>query len=213
MLFNNCNVLVLSPHTDDGELGCGGTISKLIENACKVKYVAFSICEESVPEEFPKDILEREVISATSKLGISSEDLVVHKFPVRYFPDHRQEILELLVGINKGFSPDLVFCPSSSDIHQDHSVIHQEAKRAFKKTSILGYEFIWNSFSFGSSLFVKLDKRHVQKKIDAISEYKSQAHKSYTQGKEAILGGAGFRGLQISTEYAEAFEAIRIIYE
>ena len=51
-------VLVLAPHTDDGELGCGGTIHQLISHGKRVIYVAFSTCEESVPEGFPKDILK-----------------------------------------------------------------------------------------------------------------------------------------------------------
>lgn len=63
-------VLVLAPHTDDGELGCGGTIHRLIQLGKEVHYVAFSTCEESVPEGFPKDILTKEVKAATASLGI-----------------------------------------------------------------------------------------------------------------------------------------------
>ena len=55
-LQNLKKVLVLAPHTDDGELGCGGFITKLIENNVEVFYVAFSTAEESVPPGFPKDI-------------------------------------------------------------------------------------------------------------------------------------------------------------
>ena len=57
-MITNCkNILVLAPHTDDGELGLGGTISRLIEDGKKVTYVAFSTAQQSVPEGFPKDIL------------------------------------------------------------------------------------------------------------------------------------------------------------
>ena len=57
MILNSYNnILVLAPHTDDGELGLGGTISKLIELGKKVTYVAFSTAQQSVPEGFPKDI-------------------------------------------------------------------------------------------------------------------------------------------------------------
>ena len=59
MILNSYNnILVLAPHTDDGELGLGGTISKLIELGKKVTYVAFSTAQQSVPEGFPKDILK-----------------------------------------------------------------------------------------------------------------------------------------------------------
>ena len=64
------NVLVLAPHTDDGELGLGGTINKLILAGNKVTYVAFSTAEESVPEGFPKDILKTEVRNATLQLEL-----------------------------------------------------------------------------------------------------------------------------------------------
>ena len=77
------NVLVLAPHTDDGELGLGGTINKLILAGNKVTYVAFSTAEESVPEGFPKDILKTEVRNATLQLGIKPDDLIIFNYQVR----------------------------------------------------------------------------------------------------------------------------------
>lgn len=75
-MITNCkNILVLAPHTDDGELGLGGTISRLIEDGKKVTYVAFSTAQQSVPEGFPKDILKTEVKQATQTLGIEPENL------------------------------------------------------------------------------------------------------------------------------------------
>lgn len=203
-------ILVLAPHTDDGELGCGAAIMKLIEQGTDVFYVAFSICEESVPNAFPKNILEREVKKATSVLGIKKENLIIKKYPVRKFPQFRQEILEDLVKLAKQISPDLVFMPSSFDIHQDHATIFQEGRRAFKKTSLLGYEFMWNNFTFSSTCFIKVNEKHIQTKIKALDEYKSQNHRFYA--KEKLINGlANYRGLQISEEYAEAFEVIRWI--
>ena len=64
------NVLVLAPHTDDGEFGCGGTMARLIENGVKVTYAAFSTAAKSVPDGFPKDVLKHEVRAATGVLGI-----------------------------------------------------------------------------------------------------------------------------------------------
>ena len=59
------NVLILAPHTDDGEFGCGGSIVKLIDSGAEVYYVAFSACEQSVLPHLPKDILVSEVKEAT----------------------------------------------------------------------------------------------------------------------------------------------------
>src|SRR5918999_5169385 len=92
-------VLVLAPHTDDGEFGCGGTMARLVDAGTEVRYVAFSIATKSLPDGFPPDTLAREVKEATAELGIPEEQLVVHDFDVRAFPEHRQEILELLIGM------------------------------------------------------------------------------------------------------------------
>lgn len=204
------NVLVLAPHTDDGELGCGGTISKFIEEGKEVFYVAFSICEKSVPKGFPKNILEKEVKDATEELGIKKKNLIIKKYPVRCFPSHRQKILDDLIKIKSEIQPDLVFVPSSFDVHQDHSVIHQEAKRAFKHCSMLGYEFMWNNFSFNTTAFVLLKERHIKAKIEALKKYKSQKNRFYNS-KESLTGLAQYRGLQMGTKYAESFEMIRWI--
>jgi len=125
-MIKSDKVLVLAPHTDDGEIGCGGTISKFISQGKKVFYIAFSICEKSVPEQFPSNILGEEVIKATSVLGISEENLYTLGFPVRKFKNHRQEILDKMIKYKKKIDPDLVFLPSKNDVHQDHSVISKE---------------------------------------------------------------------------------------
>ena len=116
-------ILVLAPHTDDGEFGCGATISKFIAEGKEVFYAAFSLAEESVPPPFPKNILEIEVKAATKKLGIDPENLILFKYRVRRFAQFRQEILEDLVKLNGELKPDLVFMPSLNDLHQDHTTI------------------------------------------------------------------------------------------
>ncbi|MBU8893916.1 MAG: PIG-L family deacetylase [Bacteroidales bacterium] len=207
-MFNT--ILVLAPHTDDGELGCGATIARYINEGKNVYYAAFSICEESVPEGFPKNILETEVKKATSVLGIKKENLIIYKFKVRRFPEFRQEILEELVKLNRKIKPDLVFMPSSFDIHQDHKTIFEEGRRAFKNSSILGYEFMWNNFSFNSACTIVVNEDHIDKKMESINKYESQAKRFYASDK-MVTGLANYRGLQISNEFAEAFEVIRWI--
>jgi LmbE family N-acetylglucosaminyl deacetylase len=203
-------VLVLAPHTDDGELGAGGTIAKLIESGAQVYYAAFSTAEQSVPEGFPKDILKTEVKKATLKLGIIPENLLIFNFEVRKLNYVRQEILESLIKLRKEINPDLVLLPSLNDIHQDHTTVAAEGLRAFKQKTILGYELIWNNLTFSTSCFVKLNRGHIQKKYDALREYASQHHRDYTS-EEFIFSLAKTRGVQIGSEYAEAFEVIRLI--
>lgn len=203
-------ILILVPHADDGEFGCGGTIARFVEEGKQIYYAVFSICEQSVPPGFPKDILATEVKEATACLGIDEGNLLFHNFSVRHFPQYRQDILEKLVAIRDSINPGLVLVPCSSDIHQDHSVMLQEGVRAFKQTCLLGYEMPWNTLQFSASAFVHLEERHVNKKIEAIGQYKSQSYKNYADG-EVIEGLARTRGVQAGTRFAEAFEVIRWI--
>jgi len=208
MLSNFKTVYVLAPHTDDGELGAGGTISKLIENGADVYYFAFSTAEQSVPKGMPKDILKIEVRNATAKLGIKKENLIIFNYEVRKLNYARQEILEDLIKHRKILKPDLVLMPSLNDIHQDHSTIAGEGLRAFKNSTILGYELIWNNLTFNTTSFVILDQDHIQKKCEALKEYKSQGQRDYMSEK-FIFSLAHTRGVQIGCRYAESFEVIR----
>ena len=201
-------VVVLSPHTDDGELGAGGFISKLIEDGSEVYYFAFSTAEESVPDGYEKDILKKEVLLATSCLGIKKDNVKLFQYKVRYLGDHRQEILEELITIRNSFEPDLVLIPSVKDVHQDHATIAQEGIRAYRHSTILGYELIWNNLNFDSSCFVPLTEKQLKKKIESLSKYSSQSSKQY-MSKSFIKSLAETRGVQIGTKYAECFEVIR----
>jgi LmbE family N-acetylglucosaminyl deacetylase len=203
-------VLVLAPHTDDGELGAGGSIVKLIESKAEVYYAAFSTAEQSVPAGFPRDILKTEVKKATLRLGIKEDNLLIYNYEVRKLNYVRQEILEELIRLRKQINPDLVFLPSLNDIHQDHSTIAQEGLRAFKQRTILGYELIWNNLTFSTSCFVQLQDRHIRQKCEALKEYTSQQHRDYIS-EEFIRSLAKTRGVQIGSEYAEAFEIIRLV--
>ena len=205
-------VLVLAPHTDDGEFGCGGSIAKFIEQGKEVYYVAFSTAEKSVPEGLPKNILEVEVKAATKRLGISPANLIIYKYEVRKLNYARQEILEELVKMKREIAPHLIFIPSPNDLHQDHQTVAVESIRAFKKNSILGYELPWNNITFHTQTFVKLDKAHIEKKIYALKSYESQSQKAYAT-EDFILSWAKTRGTQIGTQFAETFEVIRWIIE
>ena len=202
------NILILAPHTDDGEFGCGGTISKYSENNVRVIYVAFSAAEQSVPPHLSNQILRKEVKSATAKLGIKEDDCLVFDFEVRKFPENRQNILDKMIELNREYEPDLVFLPSTYDTHQDHLTIAQEGFRAFKKCSMLGYEVPWNNLTFKTQCFIELTENQLNKKIQSMHAYESQKHKNYASD-EFIRSLAITRGVQIGKKYAETFEVIR----
>lgn len=204
-------ILVLAPHTDDGELGCGGSMSRFISEGQDVYYVAFSVAEKSVPNDLPSNILASEVLEATAEIGIARSHVIINRYEVRRLNYHRQEILEDMIIYKKDISPDLVFMPSLSDVHQDHHTVAEEGLRAFKGTTILGYELPWNNISFETRGFIKLSEDDVEKKIMALGKYKSQQEKQYFS-RDFILGWARTRGVQIGTQLAESFEIIRWIF-
>jgi N-acetylglucosamine malate deacetylase 1 len=210
MLSKYKNVYVLAPHTDDGELGAGGTIAKLVELGANIYYFAFSTAAESVPKGMPKDILKTEVINATTKLGIPKKNVLVYDYQVRKLNYSRQDILEDLMKHKKKLKPDLVLMPSLNDIHQDHATIAQEGLRAFKGSTILGYELIWNNLTFNTTSFVNLEEKHIQKKCDSLKEYTSQASRDY-MSEDFIFSLAKTRGVQIGVKYAESFEVVRMV--
>jgi N-acetylglucosamine malate deacetylase 1 len=203
-------VLVLAPHTDDGEFGCGGTMARLVDAGAEVRYVAFSIATKSLPAGFPPDTLAREVREATAELGIPTERLTVHDFEVRTFPERRQDILELLIELWEEWRPDAVFQPSLHDVHQDHQVIAAEGLRAFKRTTVLGYEIPWNNLDFSLQAYVALERTHLERKVAALARYESQQHRRYSD-PEYIWNVARTHGINVNREYAEVFEVYRVV--
>ena len=210
--MNTDRVMFLSPHTDDAELGAGGTIARFIEEGKDVTYIAFSGCETTIPDGMPKDTLRTECLRSITTLGVSPKKLLILNYEVRTFPEHRQQILDDLIKFRQKYQPDLLLLPSSQDMHQDHHTIYSEALRAFKKeASIWGYEHPWNNLTFTTDVFVKLTLKHLEKKIAALKEYRSQVGKSYMEERN-LRSLACARGAQLDIEYAEAFELIRKIY-
>jgi len=203
-------LLVLAPHTDDAELGCGGTIARILEEGAEAYVAAFSSAKESLPEGTPADTLVMEFLKAMSILGVPRDNLRIFDYPVRRLSYHRQEVLENLVSLNGQLAPDIVLVPSGADVHQDHQVLYAEAVRAFKRITLWGYELPWNHITFAAQAFVHLEARHLERKWDALQAYESQlALKRAYFAREFIEGLARVRGSQVGAQFAEAFEVVR----
>lgn len=203
------DVLVLSPHTDDSELGAGGTISRLRREGHDVCYIAFSSCNGSLPEGDQGRLAEE--FEAVMEL-VDPVEHFLFDYEVRTFNDVRQEILEDLVTIRNEIEPDLVIGPSLNDHHQDHTVVANEMVRAFKtNASIITYELPWNNVTFESQLFYPLEARDLERKLEQLSMYRSQREtkdRSYFS-EEFVQGLAAVRGVQCESRYAEAFSVVR----
>lgn len=211
IVLDSERVLVLAPHTDDAELGCGGTLARLVECTHDVFVAVFSIASDSLPAELPKDTLKQEFLDAMQILGIPGGNALVREYPVRRLAEHRQSILEELVALRSEIAPDIVFLPCRQDIHQDHQVVHAEGIRAFKNTSLLGYELPWNTFDFGPQLIVGLEDRHMECKWDMLQAYDSQMvlGRQYFS-RDLMYGLARVRGAQANKEFGEGFQVIRL---
>ena len=205
-------ILVISAHADDAEDALGGTIGRLIEEGHETHYLALSICEESVPPGFPRDVLHTECLASTKVLGIPADLVTIKRLPVRRFPDHRQEILDEFIGLRKQVEPEVVFGPSTADVHQDHATVTGEVVRAFRRTSsIFGYDFPWNVlYTAKLDLFYELNERHLARKVEALQHYKSQLTKENNcLTEEYVRSLAIERGNRVGVRYAEAFEVVR----
>ena len=96
-------ILVLAPHTDDAELGCGGSLEEGVELSVAV----FSTAEKSLPEGARPGQLKQECEQALDSLGVPAERRFIYDFPVRELGYHRQEVLEILVQLGRELAPEL----------------------------------------------------------------------------------------------------------
>ena len=86
-------LLILSPHADDAELGCGASIARMVEEGAEILWIVFSIAEESLPGHMPPDTLKREFKQSLGCLGLEESNAVVFEYQVRRLKERRQDIL------------------------------------------------------------------------------------------------------------------------
>jgi LmbE family N-acetylglucosaminyl deacetylase len=198
--------LVVSAHTDDMELGAGGTVRQLLNSGVHVKSLVFSDCRKSVDtSKFPEDVLTKECEAAAKHLGL--QDLTIHQFPVREFPAHRQEILETIYSVRNEHKYDFVLTHWEGDLHQDHRVVAEETNRAFMKTdtTVLAYEVPGNCPGFTPQVFIPMTEDEVTQKVKMLQSYKSQVAKRGYFEINAIKSLMGYQGNHVGSPYAEAF--------
>jgi LmbE family N-acetylglucosaminyl deacetylase len=202
-------VLILSPHVDDGVIGCGGTIAKLAASEdVSIRYLVFS----PRSHEYGSEVLCLELRRAVRMLGLSGKCIEYLDFETRVFPENRQELTDVLFEIKEEGGVDAIFTPTGFDVHQDHQTVTNELLRVYKRlpTSIFGYEIVLNTYSFNTAVFSGLEERYLEAKLGAIDCFESQMSRSYFS-RRLFESCARVRGAQMGAEFAEAFEAIRVI--
>jgi len=197
-------VLAIAPHIDDVELGLGGTLNRLIKNN-DVYYIGLSF-----PPLVNETVFLDEFYQSMKILGVNDSKILLKNFNPRDLFNDRIEILDYLYHLGKEIKPDIVFVPSSEDIHQSHEVIFSEARRALKFSTILGYELPWNCMKFNMDVFITLRKEEIEAKTSAINAYQTQKDRLFFSN-DIVMDLAKVRGKQIGQQYAECFELIRLI--
>jgi LmbE family N-acetylglucosaminyl deacetylase len=196
-------ILVISPHTDDAEVSSGGTISRFLREGKSVHVIVLATAFAETAE-LPRHECER----ALKVLGVPEDNIMVGRFPVRRIADHRQDVLDVFIEQKRIIKPDLVIIPSLNDIHQDHQIAAQEGLRAFKNhASIICFTYPWNLLAFNATCFIEFNEDDLEKKIAAVSCYKSQ-DKPYMK-PEIIRAWALTSGIAVNARYAESFEVAR----
>ncbi|MCD4672733.1 MAG: PIG-L family deacetylase [Anaerolineaceae bacterium] len=205
LLFYGKRICFLGARPDDIEIGAGALISNLVGQA-EVLCVTLS---DNQKNPALKNVV-KEHHNSMDVLGVPPGNRLVETFVTRNFPQARQQILEYLFRLNKDFQPDIVFVHSRNDIHQDHNTVTEEALRAFRGTTILGFDVIRSSYGFFPHFLVSVTEQDVERKIQALAQYKTYANKYYFEAdltRSILVRNGAFA----DSQYAEGFDILRIV--
>jgi len=205
MTFYGKTVCCIGAHPDDIELGCGALIADIVEQT-EVICVTMS---DNQKNPLLKNLVG-EYHDSMDILGVKPENVFLYDFVTRRFQASRQEILEVMIEIKKQYQPEVVFVHTAQDNHQDHQTVTEEALRAFRGTSLLGFDVLRSSHGFFPHFLVEVSKQAVGKKIQALKAYKTYADKYYFD--ENIIHATAIRhGALAERPYAEGFDILRIV--
>jgi N-acetylglucosamine malate deacetylase 1 len=205
MTFYGKRVCFIGAHPDDIELGCGALIAH-IANQTEVMCVTLSDNQKNPLLTH----LPVEHYNSMAVLGVLKENVILGTFETRRFPQARQEILEYLIGLNRKFQPEIVFVHTKADIHQDHATVTEESLRAFRGTTVLGFDVLRSSYGFFPNFLVEVNDQDLECKIQALAEYKTYTSKYYFDPN--ITRSTLIRhGALCERQYAEGFDILRVV--
>lgn len=203
-IFGN-RVCFIGAHPDDIEIGAGALIAHI---APKTELYCVTLSDNQKNPDLQH--LVEEHYNSMEILGVRKDQIALGQFETRRFPHARQEILEYMIQINRSFKPDIVFVHTKADIHQDHQTVTEEALRAFRGTSVLGYDVIRSSYGFFPSFLVEVSEADVEKKIAALGKYATYANRYYFD-PEITRATLVRNGAICERHFAEGFDILRIV--
>ena len=205
MNFYGKRTLFLGAHPDDIELGCGALIHHIVPHT-DVLCVTLS---DNQKNPALKNVVD-EYYQSMAILGVPKESVVVEQFTTRIFHDSRQEILEYFLKLRRDFQPDVIFVHSKADVHQDHNTMTEEALRAFRGITLLGFDVVRSSYGFFPHFLVEVNEADVEAKLEALSQYKTYADKYYFE-RELLRATMIRHGALAERPFAEGFDILRIV--
>lgn len=205
MNFFGKRVLFLGAHPDDIEIGCGALIHNII-NKTEILCVTLSDNQKNPDLKKVKD----EHLRSMKVLGVSEEKVIFGPFTTRIFHDSRQDILEYFLKLRKDFKPDLIFTHSKQDVHQDHNTMTDEALRAFRGITVLGFDVVRSSYGFFPHFLVEVTEEDVTKKIEALAQYDTYRDRYYFNA-ELTRSIMVRHGALAERPFAEGFDILRIV--
>jgi len=205
MIFYGRRVCFIGAHPDDIEIGCGALIAHI---ASHTDVLCVTLSDNQKNPLLQNLVLEHQ--RSMAMLGVKPERVVLGQFETRRFPHARQEILEYLIDLNRTFKPDIVFVHTKADIHQDHGTITEEALRAFRGVTVLGFDVIRSSYGFFPSFLVEVSPADVEKKVAALAEYKTYEGKYYFN-PEITRATLVRHGALCERPFAEGFDILRVV--
>jgi len=207
-------ILAISPHIDDIELSCGATLHKLIEQGNNLSAVIITDCRSILRNTpFKPDANQLQCQESLQTLSFNKKNIFINHLKELFLFKHSRKIFDILENLRQKLHPDIIFIPSPNDTHQDHSSTAKEAITVFRReTSIFLYEQPWNNIKFNANYFSVVNDLQMDKKIQALKNYKVQYYykRPYFE-EDFIRGWARTRGSQANQKYAEAFEIIKLI--
>ncbi len=205
MDFFGRKILFVGAHPDDIELGCGALLANLAGRA-ELLCVTLSDNQKNPALQH----LVEEHYRSMGILGIPADQVRLAQFETRNFPRDRQEILEYLYELGREHHPDLVFVHTRADMHQDHAVVTMEAMRAFRGTTVLGFDVLRSSYGFFPDFLVEVREEDVERKVEALAAYTTYRDKYYFD-PEIIRATSVRHGALAERPYAEGFDILRIV--
>lgn len=205
MTFFGETVCFIGAHPDDIELGCGALIADIAD---QTNVICVTLSDNR--ENPALGNLVDEHYASMAILGVKRENTILHDFTTRRFQAARQEILEVLIDLKYRYHPEVVFAHTAQDIHQDHKTITEEALRAFRGTTLLGFDVLRSSYGFFPDFLVEVSEAGVRAKIEALKAYHTYADKYYFD--ENIIHATAIRhGALAERPFAEGFDILRIV--